>query len=62
MNEFLEYGIKDYSDGRNFPKKKNVSRLSPFLHWGQISPNTIWYELLNVSDVGEGNIEVFKRW
>ena len=60
MKNFLEEGIKDYSDGRNFPKKKNVSRLSPFLHWGQISPNTIWHALSKVNDVGEENIEVFK--
>ena len=34
--------INDYKDGRNFPFKKNVSRLSPHLHHGEISPNTVW--------------------
>ena len=38
-------GINDYKDGRNFPSKKNVSRLSPHLHHGEISPNTVWYEV-----------------
>ena len=60
MKNFFLEGIKDYSDGRNFPKKRNVSRLSPFLHWGQISPNIIWYELKKVNDVSEENVEVFK--
>ena len=39
MKSFYLNGVKDYSEGRNFPIKKNVSRLSPYLHWGQISPN-----------------------
>ena len=35
MRSFFENGIQDYSEGRNFPIKKNVSRLSPYLHWGK---------------------------
>ena len=45
LNQFLQLGINDYKDGRNFPFKKNVSRLSPHLHHGEISPNTVWYEV-----------------
>ena len=45
LNQFLEIGINDYKDGRNFPSKKNVSRLSPHLHHGEISPNKVWYEV-----------------
>ena len=45
LNQFLQLGINDYKDGRNFPSKKNVSRLSPHLHHGEISPNTVWYEV-----------------
>ncbi len=43
--EFLENGIYDYKEGRNFPSKKCVSRLSPYLHFGQISPHQIWSEV-----------------
>ena len=60
MRSFFENGIQDYSEGRNFPIKKNVSRLSPYLHWGQISPNTLWYELNNLKNVKDKDIEVFK--
>ena len=60
MKSFYLNGVKDYSEGRNFPIKKNVSRLSPYLHWGQISPNILWYELKRLKNVRENDIEVFK--
>jgi deoxyribodipyrimidine photo-lyase len=41
--DFLKNGIKNYKENRNFPYKKNVSKLSPNLHFGEISPNQIWY-------------------
>ena len=41
---FLSSGSDNYSDGRNFPSKKNVSRMSAYLHWGQISPFKLWYD------------------
>ena len=50
MKSFYQNGVKDYSEGRNFPIKKNVSKLSPYLHWGQISPNILWYELKKIKE------------
>lgn len=41
---FLENGLKGYKEGRNFPDKPNVSRLSPHLHFGEISPRKLWHE------------------
>lgn len=43
LHDFLENGIGDYKEGRNFPAKNNNSRLSPYLHFGQISPNQVWH-------------------
>ena len=43
MQEFFKKGLPHYKEGRNFPAKNHVSRLSPFLHLGQISPNQAWY-------------------
>ncbi len=43
LNDFLEDGLQDYKEGRNFPSKNNVSMLSPYLKWGEISPNQAWY-------------------
>ena len=43
LQEFLKDGIESYKEGRNFPQKNYVSRLSPHLHFGEISPQQIWY-------------------
>lgn len=43
LDEFVMNELQDYREGRNFPAKQNVSRLSPYLHFGQISPNSAWY-------------------
>jgi deoxyribodipyrimidine photo-lyase len=52
MNDFLGEGILNYKDGRNHPSRNNVSRLSPYLHWGQISPNTVWHTAKNTDMSG----------
>ena len=60
MKSFFLNGVSDYSEGRNFPSKKNVSRLSPYIHWGQISVNTLWYNAMNISTTMSSNsAEVF---
>ena len=40
---FLKNGLNNYKEGRNHPAKKNVSKLSPSLHFGEISPVQIWH-------------------
>ncbi|MEL0098920.1 MAG: FAD-binding domain-containing protein, partial [Opitutae bacterium] len=53
MDEFIRHGLAGYKDGRNFPAKRHVSRLSPYLHWGEISPNTVWYAVRDRMDSGD---------
>ena len=43
LHNFLDSGIQNYKQGRNFPATNNNSRLSPYLHFGQISPNQVWH-------------------
>lgn len=38
---FLDDGIKGYGELRNRPDLPNVSRLSPHIHFGEISPRTL---------------------
>ena len=45
LQHFIDQGLGDYKEGRNYPAKENVSRLSAHLHWGEISPNQIWYDV-----------------
>jgi deoxyribodipyrimidine photo-lyase len=43
LDTFLEQGINDYKTGRDFPAQQLTSRLSPHLHFGEISPRQmIW--------------------
>ena len=45
LDAFLEQGLHGYKTDRNFPARRNVSRLSPHLHWGEISPNEVWHRV-----------------
>ena len=43
LNDFLENGLNGYKEKRNNPHMDHVSRLSPYLRHGQISPRQAWY-------------------
>ncbi len=43
LKTFLDDHLKGYAEGRNRPDRQNVSRLSPYLHWGEISPRQAWH-------------------
>ncbi|MBM3162390.1 MAG: deoxyribodipyrimidine photo-lyase [Chlorobi bacterium] len=43
LTTFLLHGLDGYREGRDFPSRPNVSRLSPSLHFGELSPNQVWY-------------------
>lgn len=43
FSKFLAIGIGNYKEGRNYPSDHFVSRLSPHLHFGEVSPNQLWY-------------------
>ena len=42
---FLRQRLKGYGEGRDFPDQTHTSRLSPHLHWGEISPRQVWSAL-----------------
>ncbi|WP_068085157.1 cryptochrome/photolyase family protein [Polycladidibacter stylochi] len=44
---FLKEGLTGYKNGRNYPSLPHISKLSPFLRHGQISPNTVWWAVAN---------------
>lgn len=49
LNSFVSKGLANYKKGRDYPSLESTSKLSPHLHFGEISPNIIWYQLLNNS-------------
>lgn len=48
LDDFLQSGLNGYKEGRNYPDKHNVSRLSPHLHYGEISPRSVWHKARQV--------------
>ncbi len=57
LYQFLEEGIMHYKQGRDFPDKRYVSRLSPHLHFGEISPHQVWHAARTYGD--DPNIDHF---
>ena len=53
---FLDGGIRHYKVGRDFPAKEAVSKLSPYLHFGELSPNHVWHAVNNFAALE--NLEV----
>ena len=43
LNTFLDTALGDYKNGRDRPDQEKTSRLSPHLHWGEISPRDVWH-------------------
>jgi deoxyribodipyrimidine photo-lyase len=60
LAQFLKGGLRGYADGRDMPGQPNVSRLSPYLRFGMISPFQIW-QALDFADAPARDIEKFRK-
>ncbi len=47
LRKFCKEAVEHYGEGRDRPDKTLVSRLSPYLHFGEISPRVIWHTVHN---------------
>jgi deoxyribodipyrimidine photo-lyase len=45
LNEFIATALENYEEDRNRPDRSGTSHLSPYLHFGEISPVRIWHEV-----------------
>ncbi len=43
LADFLDGPAAGYAEGRDIPGRVTTSRLSPYLHWGEISPLQVWH-------------------
>lgn len=50
LRHFIGHGLKDYKEGRDIMAGGHISRLSPRLHFGEVSPNQVWYESAKAGD------------
>lgn len=44
LDHFLEEGAQAYAKKRDYPSENGTSHLSPYLHWGELSPTQIWHQ------------------
>ncbi|CAM6000371.1 unnamed protein product [Sphagnum balticum] len=69
LKDFLKTAVFDYLEGRNRPDFDGVSRLSPYLHFGEISPRQCWQAVKEALDEvppkqradAAKNVEVYLR-
>lgn len=45
LKEFIKHDLWGYKLGRDFPAKSSISKLSAYLHFGEISPQQIWWTI-----------------
>ena len=50
LDYMLEHILGDYGTARDRPDKDGTSRLSPYLHHGQLSPNQVWHRVATWAD------------
>lgn len=53
LTRFLETGAQGYGNGRDYPAQPHVSRLSPYLQSGDISPRQIWHAIAAAEAAGQ---------
>ena len=62
LDSFLEDSVAKYGTLRDRPDVEGTSRLSPHLHFGELSPRTCWHRsLMNVKPALRDDLEPFFR-
>jgi deoxyribodipyrimidine photo-lyase len=56
---FINQSLDSYKTARDFPAKSSTSRLSAALHWGELSPNQLWYSAIEGRNPAEENLSHF---
>lgn len=52
LDAFIQSGLRGYKAGRDVPSQEHVSRLSPYLAFGEISPNQVLYAVRLAAESG----------
>lgn len=54
LNRFIDDAMAAYPDDRDRPDRIGTSRLSPHLHFGEISPRSVWHAVTQHADLHRG--------
>jgi deoxyribodipyrimidine photo-lyase len=60
LQKFTASGLRGYADSRDYPGKQGVSRLSPYLRFGMVSPYQAWHAAGD-SGASPRDIEKFRK-
>lgn len=61
LDTFIKKGISSYSEARDRPDLPGVSHLSPYLHFGELSPRMIWQVVQSNCKQNLQQVEPFLR-
>ena len=61
LNDFIQHSVAKYQNLRNRPDVTGTSRLSPHLHFGEISPRQIWTAIIHSKKVTLNGGECYLR-
>jgi deoxyribodipyrimidine photo-lyase len=56
LAEFIDEGLADYADDRSNLFGDPTSRLSPYLHFGEMSPGQVWHAVKHAAEGTRGKI------
>ena len=62
LKRFLRDGLLNYADGRNRPDVVGTSRLSPYLHFGEISAREVWHTVRRFAEAKSIPAAVWRQW
>ena len=64
LRKFCSTALADYPDHRNLPALAGTSRLSPHLHFGELSPRQAWQALRHARDerTAAGTVAATESW
>ncbi len=62
LRDFVRHDLAGYNDARNHPEIEGTSRLSPYLHFGHISPVTVALAVEKAAAPGAVNAETKERF
>ncbi|AJI55202.1 FAD binding domain of DNA photolyase family protein [Francisella philomiragia] len=61
LEEFLDGKVKEYKIARDFMSTDSTSKLSPYLHFGEISPNQIFNAVQSLDYIGNNEEHFIKE-
>jgi deoxyribodipyrimidine photo-lyase len=62
MERFLKGALFTYDDDRNRPDFNGTSRLSPHLHFGEISPRQVWHSVRECAEKRGIQAKTWRHW